>query len=75
MFITICTFRARAGAEDAIIAMHEDRGRSLRPRSPGYRPGELLHHRQDPQVFLPIARYGSEAEPACAAYHSAWCDV
>ncbi len=39
MFITICTYRARVEEEDAIIALHEDWGRSLRPQSPGYLPG------------------------------------
>jgi hypothetical protein len=39
MFITICTYRARAGEEDAIIALHADWGRSLRPRTGGYLPG------------------------------------
>jgi hypothetical protein len=57
------------------IALHEDWGRSLRPQSPGYLLGELLHDIQDLQVFLAIARYESEAEPACAAYRSAWCDM
>jgi hypothetical protein len=75
MFITICTFRARAGAEDAIIALHADWGRSLRLQSPGYLSGELLPDLQAPHVFLAIARHESEAPPACAAYHSTWCDV
>jgi quinol monooxygenase YgiN len=61
MFVTICTYRARAGDEDAIIALHEDWQRRLRPKATGYLSGELLHDAQDPQVFLAIARYESQA--------------
>lgn len=61
MFVTVCRYRARAGEEDAIVALHEDWGRSLLPRAAGYLSGELLHDVQDPQVFLVITRYESEA--------------
>jgi hypothetical protein len=35
MFVTVSTYRAKAGEEDAIIALHEDWQRNQRPRARG----------------------------------------
>jgi heme-degrading monooxygenase HmoA len=69
MFVTICTYRVRAGEEDALIALHEDWQRTLRPHVRGYLSGELLHNIEDPQAFVAIARYESEAAARAAAEH------
>ena len=61
MFVVVCTYRARKGEEDAIIALHEDWQRTLRSRAKGYLSGELLHSARDPQTFTAIARYEDEA--------------
>jgi len=61
MFIIVCTYRARKGEEDAIIALYEDWERTLRARTAGCLSGELLHSVQDPRAFIAIARYEDEA--------------
>lgn len=60
MFVVACTYQARKGEEDAIVALHEDWQRTLRSRARGYLSGELLHSLQDPQAFIAIARYEDE---------------
>jgi heme-degrading monooxygenase HmoA len=60
MFVTVCIYRARQGEEDAIIALHENMQRSLRPGARGYLGGELLHDVEHPRSFLAVARYESE---------------
>ena len=61
MFIVVCTYQARQGEEDAIVALHEDWQRTLRARAAGYLSGELLYTIQDPQTFKAVTRYESEA--------------
>ena len=61
MFVTVCTYRAKRGEEDAIIALHEDWQNNQRLRARGYVSGELLNHAIDPQFFIDIARFESEA--------------
>jgi len=74
-FIVVCTYRARAGEEDAVVALHEDWQRTLRSRARGYLSGELLHSIQDPRAFIAIARYEDEAAARAIAAdpeHVAW---
>ena len=61
MYITVWTYRARQGEEDAVVALHEDWERRLRSKARGYLSGELLRDLDDPQGFIAIARYESEA--------------
>jgi heme-degrading monooxygenase HmoA len=75
MFVTIHTYRARAGEEDAIIALHEDWMRRHAHHTAGYVSGELLVDVHDPQRFVGIARYESEATAQALANdpeHAAW---
>ena len=75
MFVVVCTYRARKGEEDAIVALHEDWQRALRSRARGYLSGELLHSLQDPRAFIAIARYEDEAAARAASAdpeHIAW---
>ncbi len=60
MFVTICTYRAKPGEEDAIIALHEDRERNQHLKAKGYLSGELLEVIDDPRTFIDIARFDSE---------------
>jgi heme-degrading monooxygenase HmoA len=75
MFIVVCTYRARAGEQDAIVALHEDWQRTLRSRARGYLSGELLHSVRDPQAFTAVTRYEDETSARAAAAdpeHIAW---
>jgi heme-degrading monooxygenase HmoA len=75
MFIVVYTYRARAGEQDAIVALHEDWQRTLRSRARGYLSGELLHSVQDPRAFIATARYADETSARAAAAdpeHIAW---
>jgi len=67
MYVIVCTYRARAGQEDAIIALHESWERDQRLHIHGYLSGELLCVTQDPRVFLDIARYDSATTAQAAA--------
>jgi heme-degrading monooxygenase HmoA len=67
MYVVMSTYRARAGQEDAIVALHESWERDHRTRITGYLSGELLRVIQDPQAFVGIARYESEAAAQGAA--------
>jgi len=74
-YVTICTYRARAGEEDAIVALHEDWQRTLRARARGYLSGELLHDTGSPLVIVAIARFESEADARALAQdpdYAAW---
>ncbi len=66
MFVIVCTSRARAGEEDAIVALHEDGERHQRPKARGYVSGELLKDTRDPRTFIAITRYESEAAARAA---------
>jgi heme-degrading monooxygenase HmoA len=75
MFVVVCTYRARKGEEDAIVALHEDWQRTLRARAVGYLSGELLHSVRDPRAFVAVTRYEDEASARAAAAdpeHIAW---
>ena len=75
MYVVVCTYHARAGQEDAIVALHESWERDQRVRITGYLSGELLRAAQDPQTFIDIARYEDAATAQVAAAdpeHIAW---
>jgi heme-degrading monooxygenase HmoA len=61
MYVMVRVLRARVGEEDAIIALHEDWRHTLYPGASGYVSGELLQDVTEPQVFIEITRYESEA--------------
>src|SRR5712671_1677472 len=60
MFMTVSTYRAKAGEEDAIIALHEDWQRNQQPRATGYLSGELLRNAEAPREFIAIMRFESQ---------------
>ena len=59
MFVTVSTYQARAGEEDAIVALHEDWQRTLQPKAVGYISGELLRNVANACEFIVIKRFES----------------
>ena len=57
MFVTIYTYQARAGEEDAIVALHESWQRTLQPKAAGYISGELLRNVSNAREFIAIMRF------------------
>ena len=57
MFVTVSIYRAKAGEEDAVIALHEDWQRNQQARAQGYLSGELLRNTQGPREFIAILRF------------------
>ncbi len=75
MYITVSMYRAKAGHEDAIIALHEDWQRHQQPKTKGYLSGELLRNAESSREFLAIMRFESqEAAEALAndPEHNVW---
>ena len=75
MFVTVFTYKAKPGEEDAIIALHENWQRNLQPRAKGYLSGELLRNISDHNEFVAIMRFENrEAAQALAndAEQVAW---
>jgi Antibiotic biosynthesis monooxygenase len=75
MFVTMHSFRARPGEEDAVVALHEDWVAWRPAPSEGLISGELLCAAGDSRAFLRIVRYESEvvarkaeAQPEYAAW-------
>ena len=60
MFVTVSLYRAKAGEEDAIIALHEDWQRHQQLQARGYLSGELLRNVDASRQFLAIMRFQSE---------------
>lgn len=57
MFVTVSTYQARAGEEDAIVALYEDWQRTLQPKAAGYISGELLRNVANAHEFIAIMRF------------------
>ncbi len=60
MFVTVFTYKAKAGEEDAIIALHEDWQRQQQPQAGGYLSGELLRNVKASREFIAIMRFESQ---------------
>ncbi|MFZ0215125.1 MAG: antibiotic biosynthesis monooxygenase [Candidatus Dormiibacterota bacterium] len=60
MFVTVLTYRARPGEQDAVVALHEDWQRKRRSTADGFIAGELLYALNDPQTFFDVARFETE---------------
>lgn len=67
MFVNVFTYRAKAGQEDAMVALLEDWERNRRPHAPGFVSAEVFRDIKDPRSFINIARFESaEAAQAVA---------
>jgi hypothetical protein len=60
VFVTVSTYRAKAGEEDAIIALHEDWQRKQGLKAKVYLSWELLRNTEAPSEFIVIAHFESE---------------
>ncbi len=60
LFVTISTYRAKPGEEDAIIALHEDWQRKQGSKAEIYLSWELLRNIEAPREFIVIAYFKSE---------------
>lgn len=74
MFVTVSTYRAKPGEEDAIVALHEDWQRTQQVQL--YCSGELLRGCADKRAFVTILRFKSqelaqalENDPERKAWH------
>lgn len=67
MFVVVSTYRARAGEEDAIIALHEDWARHWGRNAKAYISWELLRKAGAPQEFITIAWFKSREQAQTAA--------
>lgn len=60
MFVIVSTYLAKAGDEDAIIALHEDWQRNYASTVKNHMVWELLRKIEAPREFIAIAHYESE---------------
>jgi hypothetical protein len=59
VYVSVFTYRARAGEEDAVVALHEDWQRNRRPTAIGFVRGEMLRADDDPRVFIDVVHFES----------------
>jgi heme-degrading monooxygenase HmoA len=57
MFVTVSTYLARIGDEDAIIALHEDWEINQRSKVKGFLSGELLRESEDSNKLIAIMHF------------------
>lgn len=67
MFVTVLSYRARPGEEDAVVALHEDWQRTRRDRAVGFIDGQLFHAAGDPRAFISVVRFESEETAQASA--------
>lgn len=59
MFVSVFTYRARSGEEDAVVALHEDWQRNRRPKAIGFISSEMLRADDDPRAFIDVVHFES----------------
>jgi len=60
MFVMVSVYRARAGQEGAVVALHEEWQHLRKAGTSGFLSAELLRSLKDPLSFIDIARFESE---------------
>jgi len=60
MFIIVSNYRAKAGEEDAIIALHEDWQRKQGLKADAYLSWELIRKVDAPSEFIAIVHFSTE---------------
>jgi heme-degrading monooxygenase HmoA len=60
MFVTLSTYQARQGEEDAVIALHEAWQRHQLSHARGYLSGELLRNVAASREFVAIMRFENQ---------------
>ncbi len=66
MFVIITIYRVRAGEEDAIIALHEDKVRDNQFNAQRYLCWELVRKLDEPQEFISIAQFANKRQAQAA---------
>ena len=66
MFVIVSTYRARAGEEDAIIALHEEWQRSQNTNAALYHSWELLWKIDALREFISVAQFADEQQAQIA---------
>lgn len=69
MFVTVFSFHAKPGNEDAVVALFDDWQRDRMAASKGFVNSELLRDARDPGNFISIARFESESALRAVAAH------
>jgi antibiotic biosynthesis monooxygenase (ABM) superfamily enzyme len=75
VFVMVISYRARAGEQDAIVALHENWRLMVGTDLPGCLGGELVCSKNDPLAFATIARFTDEAAAHALAFnpaHRSW---
>ncbi len=67
MYVTVSTYRAKVGEEDAIIALHEDWQRKQGSKTKVYLSWELLRNIEAPGEFIVIAHFESKEQARAMA--------
>lgn len=60
MFVTVYTFHAKPGAEDAVVALFDQWQHDRMPSAKGFVGAELLRDARDPGNFISLASFESE---------------
>jgi hypothetical protein len=60
LFIIVSSYRAKAGEEDAVIALHEDWLRTQRQHFPEYLRWELFNKLETPTEFVAVASFANK---------------
>lgn len=61
MFVTVFSFHAKPGNEDAVVALFDEWQRDRMPAAKGFVNSELLRDARDQRNFISVARFESEA--------------
>lgn len=61
MFVTVYTFHAKPGNEEAVVDLFEEWQHDHLPAAKGFVASELLRDARDPRNFIAVARFESEA--------------
>jgi len=69
MFMVMSTYRAKAGEEDAIIAMHENWQTGQSVQAKAYLSWELFRNVDTPQDFIDITHFENEESAAAMIHH------
>ena len=67
MFVVVSTYRAKASAEDAVIALHEDWQHNQGIKARNNFSWELLRNIDAPREFISIAHFASKELAQAAA--------
>ncbi|HEY7976456.1 MAG TPA: antibiotic biosynthesis monooxygenase [Ktedonobacterales bacterium] len=62
MFVTVFTFHAKPGREDAVFTLFDEWQRDRRAFAKGFVSGDLYRDTHDPGAFISVASFESERD-------------